>query len=216
MKKYIKWSVFILFSPILLIMILAVMLYLPPVQNWAVRHVAAYASESTGMDVTVDHVKLVFPLRLGVEGVQVLQPIDSLKNSTNLSLRGKKDTIADIRKMIVDVQLMPIFHSQVMVDQLDFDGMKVNTANFIHEARIKGNVGKLSVQAHGIDLANEHVLVENALLADAKLAVELSDTVPADTAPSENFWKINLQKLKLKNTNLTCQFIFHIFSSIYF
>ena len=76
MKKYIKWSVFILFSPILLIMILAVMLYLPPVQNWAVRHVAAYASESTGMDVTVDHVKLVFPLRLGVEGVQVLQPID--------------------------------------------------------------------------------------------------------------------------------------------
>ena len=203
MKKYIKWSVFILFSPILLIMILAVMLYLPPVQNWAVRHVAAYASESTGMDVTVDHVKLVFPLRLGVEGVQVLQPIDSLKNSTNLSLRGKKDTIADIRKMIVDVQLMPIFHSQVMVDQLDFDGMKVNTANFIHEARIKGNVGKLSVQAHGIDLANEHVLVENALLADAKLAVELSDTVPADTAPSENFWKINLQKLKLKNTNLT-------------
>lgn len=90
-----------------------------------------------------------------------------------------------------------------MVDQLDFDGMKVNTANFIHEARIKGNVGKLSVQAHGIDLANEHVLVENALLADAKLAVELSDTVPADTAPSENFWKINLQKLKLKNTNLT-------------
>lgn len=203
MKKYIKWSVFILFSPILLIMILAVMLYLPPVQNWAVRHVAAYASESTGMDVTVDHVKLVFPLRLGVEGVQVLQPIDSLKNSTNLSLRGKKDTIADIRKMIVDVQLMPIFHSQVMVDQLDFDGMKVNTANFIHEARIKGNVGKLRVQAHGIDLANEHVLVENALLADAKLAVELSDTVPADTAPSENFWKINLQKLKLKNTNLS-------------
>lgn len=79
MKKYIKWSVFILFSPILLIMILAVMLYLPPVQNWAVRQVAAYASESTGMDVTVDHVKLVFPLRLGVEGVQVLQPIDSLK-----------------------------------------------------------------------------------------------------------------------------------------
>ena len=132
MKKYIKWSVFILFSPILLIMILAVMLYLPPVQNWAVRQVAAYASESTGMDVTVDHVKLVFPLRLGVEGVQVLQPIDSLKNSTNLSLRGKKDTIADIRKMIVDVQLMPIFHSQVMVDQLDFDGMKVNTANFIY------------------------------------------------------------------------------------
>lgn len=89
-------------------LLLSILLYLPPVQNWAVKQVAAYASESTGMDISVKQVRLVFPLKLGVEGVKVLQPIDSLKNSPNLALRNKRDTVADIRKMVVDVQLLPL------------------------------------------------------------------------------------------------------------
>ena len=203
MKKFLKWGGIILFTPILLVVLLTVMLYLPPVQNWAVKKVAVYASESTGMDITVQHVKLVFPLRLGVEGVKVLQPVDSLRNSSDLTLRNKKDTVADIQAMVVDVQLMPLFSNQVMVDELNFTKLKVNTTNFIHEARIQGDVGKLSLQAHGIDLGKEYVSVDNAFLADARLSVELSDTIPPDTTPSENFWKINIQTLKLKNTDFT-------------
>ena len=203
MKKLMKWGSIILLTPILLILLLTVMLYLPPVQNWAVKQVATYASESTGMDISVQYVKLVFPLKLGVEGVKVLQPIDSLKNSPNLALRAKKDTVADIQQMVVDVQLMPLFSNQVMVDEMKFTQLKVNTTNFIHEARIKGNVGKMSLKAHGIDLGKEHVNVNDAFLADARLSVELSDTVPPDTTPSQNFWKVNIQKLKLKNTDFT-------------
>ena len=203
MKKLMKWGGIILLTPILLILLLTVMLYLPPVQNWAVKQVAAYASESTGMDISVQYVKLVFPLKLGVEGVKVLQPIDSLKNSPNLALRAKKDTVADIQQMVVDVQLIPLFSNQVMVDEMKFTQLKVNTTNFIHEARIKGNVGKMSLKAHGIDLGKEHVNVNEAFLADARLSVELSDTVPPDTTPSQNFWKVNIQKLKLKNTDFT-------------
>lgn len=51
-------------------LLLSILLYLPPVQNWAVKQVAAYASESTGMDISVKQVRLVFPLKLGVEGVR--------------------------------------------------------------------------------------------------------------------------------------------------
>lgn len=203
MKKYAKWVGVVILTPFLLIILLAVLLYLPPVQNWAVKQVASYASESMCMDISVQHVELVFPLKLGVEGVKVLQPIDSLQNSSSLVLRNKKDTVADIQKMVVDVQLMPLLRSQVMVDELNFTKMKVNTTNFIHEARIKGNVGQLRLMAHGIDLGKERVNVNDALLSDAKLSVELSDTVPPDTTPSTNFWKINLQKLKLKNTDFT-------------
>ena len=203
MKKYVKWGVGVLLTPILLIILLTVLLYLPPVQNWAVKQVAAYASESTGMDISVKQVRLVFPLKLGVEGVQVLQPVDSLKNSQNLALRNKKDTVADIQRMVVDVELLPLFEKQVMVDELNFTKMKVNTTNFIHEARIKGDVGNLRLKAHGIDLGKEHVNVNHALLSDAKLSVELSDTVPPDTTPSSNFWKINIQQLKLKDTDFT-------------
>ena len=203
MRKYAKWVGVALLIPFLLIILLAVLLYLPPVQNWAVKQVASYASESTGMDISVKEVKLVFPLKLGVEGVKVLQPVDSLRNSPNLTLRNRKDTVADIQKMVVDVQLLPLFSNQVMVDELNFTKMKVNTTNFIHEARIKGDVGKLQLKAHGIDLGKERVNVNHALIADARLSVELSDTVPPDTTPSSNYWKINIQQLKLKNTDFT-------------
>ena len=203
MKKYAKWMGIVVITPFVLILLLAVLLYLPPVQNWAVKQVASYASESTGMDISVKHVQLVFPLKLGVEGVKVLQPVDSLKNSRNLALRNKNDTVADIQKMVVDVQLLPLFSNQVMVDELNFTKMKVNTTNLIHEARIKGDVGRLQLMAHGIDLGKEHVNVNDALISDARLSVELSDTVPPDTTPSTNYWKIHLQKLKLKNTDFT-------------
>lgn len=206
MKRYAKWAGITVLTPLVLIFLLSILLYLPPVQNWAVKQVAAYASESTGMDISVKQVRLVFPLKLGVEGVKVLQPIDSLKNSPNLALKNKRDTVADIQKMVVDVQLLPLFESQVMVDELNFTQMKVNTTNFIHEARIKGNVGNLRLKAHGIDLGKEKVRVNHALLADARLSVELSDTVPPDTTPSTNFWKVNIEKLKLKNTD----FVLHM------
>ena len=201
MKKILKWMSLVVFSPILLILLLAILLYLPPVQNWAVKQVVAYASESMGMDISVEHVELVFPLKLGVEGVKALQPVDSLLNSPDVALRNKKDTVADIQRMVVDVQLFPLFSSQVMVDELNFTRMKVNTTNLIHEVRIKGDVEKLKLRAHGIDLGKEHVNVDDAYLANAKLSVELSDTVPPDTAPSTNYWKINIRRLKLKDAD---------------
>ena len=106
MKKVFKWIGIAVITPFLLMIILAVLLYLPPVQNWAVKKVAAIASEKTGMEITVEHVCLEFPLNLGLEGFRALHPNDSLPNVT--------DTIADIGKMVVDVRLWPLLDKQII------------------------------------------------------------------------------------------------------
>lgn len=98
MKRYAKWAGITVLTPLALIFLLSILLYLPPVQNWAVKQVAAYASESTGMDISVKQVRLVFPLKLGVEGVKVLQPIDSLKNSSNLALKIREIPLPTSRR----------------------------------------------------------------------------------------------------------------------
>ena len=59
-------------------------------------------------------------------------------------------------------------------------------------------MGELRLKAHGIDLSHEHVRVNTALLRDASLLVELSDTAKPDTTPSSNFWKINLDDIRLQ------------------
>lgn len=195
MKKTLKWTVGIILTPILLFFILALLLYLPPVQNWAVGKVAAYASEKIGMGISVDRVRLVFPLDLGVYGFRMTQQNDSLPQVT--------DTVADVRRLVVDVRLRPLFKKQVEVDALEFNDLKLNTADFIHEARVKGNIGRLSLSSHGIDLGKETVKVDEALLRDANVSVELSDTVPPDTTKSENRWKISVEKLDIARTGVT-------------
>ena len=144
MKKSLKWIGIAVITPILLFIILAVLLYLPPIQNWAVQKVVAVASEKTGMEITVEHVSLEFPLDLGIEGFRMLHPNDSLPNVT--------DTIADVRKLVVDVQLLPLLRKRVIIDELSLHQAKVNTNGFISDVRIKGDLDELWLYSKGIDL----------------------------------------------------------------
>ncbi|WP_092111824.1 translocation/assembly module TamB domain-containing protein [Prevotella sp. KH2C16] len=185
----------ILAIPILLILILVGLFYFPPFQNWAVRQVAAYASAQTGMEISVGHVSLDFPLNLGVDGVKVLQPRDSSS--------GAKDTIADVRHVVADVRLLPLLKGQVEIDELTFEDMKVNTAGLIHTTRIRAAVGRLSLKSHGIDLGESFVKLDEASFKNARISVELSDTVPEDTTPSTNFWKIQLDSVHFHQTDFT-------------
>lgn len=194
-RKVVKLAVGIILSPFILFIILTVLLYIPPIQNWIVRQVTTYASEQTGMDISVDHVKLIFPLDLGVEGFKMIQ--------TNDSIPGIKDTVADVRKLVVDVQLWPLLKKKVEIDALEFNDVKLNTADFVHEARVKGAVGRLYLKSHGIDLGKETIRVNDMSLADANVNVELSDTVPPDTSKTENNWKISVDKLNISKTKVS-------------
>lgn len=194
MKKALKIIGVIFIVLTALFFTLAVLLYLPPFQNWAVRQVASSASEKTGMEITVERVNLSFPLDLAVRGVKVIRQNDSLPQV--------KDTIADIKKTIVDVQLLPLFCGKVEVDELNISSIKLNTVDFVPSARVKGYAGNIRLISHGIDLNKQNVILNKVLLNDADFDVQLSDTAKEDTAKTENFWKINLKQLQLKNTKV--------------
>ena len=63
-RKWLKWVVWILLTPIILFAILMVLLYIPPVQNLIRKQATAIASEATGMDISVERIDLRFPLNL--------------------------------------------------------------------------------------------------------------------------------------------------------
>lgn len=194
-KKCMKWGIAILLAPILLVVLIAVLLYVPPVQNWAVRQVASYASEKTGMDISVEHVKLVFPLDLGVEGLRITQQNDSLPQV--------HDTIADARRLVANIRLLPLFRKNVEIDRLDFRDVTMNTADFVKSARVKGHVGRLTLESHGIDLGKEQLRLNAAAIAGANVDVALSDTVPEDTTKTPTYWKIFVDALQVAHTGVT-------------
>lgn len=181
--------------PILLIVLLLALLYFPPFQNWAVRQVTAYASTSTGMEISVERVGLDFPLDLGIDGVKVFQARDSSS--------VERDTIADVRHVVADVRLLPLLRGRVEIDALALEGAKVNTAGLIPAARIRAVVEKLALKAHGIDFGESLVRLDEVDFKDARISVELSDTVPEDTTPSVNPWKIHLDLVRFNKTDFT-------------
>ncbi len=179
MKKALWWILGVLLSPVLLFVVLTVLLYLPPVQNWAVDKVAEIVSEKTGMQITVGEVRLAFPLDLSIDRFQ---------------MRQQGDTIADVERMVVDVQLLPLFSKTVVINQLEVTNTSLNTASLVEAARVKGRFGRLFVSSKGIDLDEQTVEANGTRLENAFLDVQLNDSVPEDTTTSENLWKIHVDE----------------------
>ena len=177
----------ILLSPVLLFVLLTILIYLPPVQNWLVDKVAAYASEETGMEITVDHVDLSFPLDLGVDGIRVIH---------------QPDTIADVERLVVDVQLVPLFGGKVVVNQLEIKNTQLNTNGFVEAAKVKGRFSRLFVKSDGINLHRETIEVNGAWLEDAQLDIALNDSVPEDTTTSQNRWKIHIDEARVQHSDI--------------
>ena len=85
-RKWIKWVSWILLTPILLFVVLMVLLYVPPVQNFLRKQATSYASEATGMQINVGRIDLRFPLNLLVRDVEVIQVPDTLLTLGSFSL----------------------------------------------------------------------------------------------------------------------------------
>jgi len=188
MKKVFWWIIGILLSPVLLFVILVALLYLPPVQNWAVDKAAAIASEESGMQISVDHVQLSFPLDLSVDGVKVIH---------------QNDTIALVENMVVDAQLMPLFQSRLVINKIEILNTQLNTNGFVDAALVKGRFKRLFVASRGIDLNHQTVELNGAQLEEAQLDITLRDSVPEDTTTTETLWKIHADSLSIVRSQLT-------------
>ena len=179
-------------SVVALFLLLAIALYIPPIQNFAVHKVADYASEKTGMKLRVERVRLAFPLDLAL---------------INTFASQKGDTVVDARSVRVNVALLPIFKSRVDVEGLEIYDSKINTVDFISDTQIKGRVGELKIRSHGIDLANSLVNIDGGRLANANVTVLLSDTAKEDTTPKKpTVWKIRLDRFGIANTAVSLRF----------
>ena len=187
MKKAFWWILGILLTPVLLFVVLTLLLYLPPVQNWAVDKVAEVASEKTGMQISVGHVNLSFPLDLSIDNFKVIH---------------EGDTIADMDHMTVDVQLWPLLKKKVIINELEITDTKLNTNGFVDAACVKGDFKRLFLTSKGIDLDKQTVEVNGAMLENARLEVQLCDSVPEDTTTTQNLWKIHADSLTVIQSDL--------------
>lgn len=189
-KKALKWLGITVATPIALFLLLAILLYIPPVQNFAVHQVANYLSGNLGMDVRIDKVRLAFPLDLAVHHMTAVEKGDTLLNADRLRL---------------NVKLMPLFEGRADVDGLELYGLVIDTKSYISDTRIKGHAGQLTAAAHGVDWEKELVSLDHARLHDADIYVTLSDTAKKDTTESKAKWNIAVKKVDIERSKVHLQ-----------
>ena len=192
MGKAKKLLLALVLSPLVLFVVLTFLLYLPPVQQWMVGKVTDYVSENTSFKARVGKVRLAFPLDLSLQDVLLTQ--------AGKSIQQPVDTIADVRNLVAGVQLLPLFSGKVVVDGVDLRDARINTAQLVDAACVKGRVGRLYLRSDEILLKRDYAEVTYAMLKDADVKVALNDSVPEDTSKTENHWKINLRTLRVVNT----------------
>ena len=199
-------------SPVLLALLLIVLLYLPPVQRWAVDRASEWLSEEMKMDVTVSRVGLRFPLNLYMNDLLAVRLNDNENDNDNdndndneNSLMAyeltslKRDTIADAKALDVRVQLWPLLKGRIEVDRVQLEEAKVNTLDLIEAVGIKGKVGLLTLASHGVDLNTGEVRVNYVILQDTDVDVALADSTTKDTTESQPAaWKIQLDRVQFE------------------
>ena len=189
-KKALKWLGITVATPIALFLLLAILLYIPPVQNFAVHQVANYLSGNLGMDVRIDKVRLAIPLDLAVHHMTAVEKGDTLLNADRLRL---------------NVKLMPLFEGRADVDGFELYGLVIDTKSYISDTRIKGHAGQLTAAAHGVDWEKELVNLDHARLHDADIYVTLSDTAKKDTTESKAKWNIAVKKVDIERSKVHLQ-----------
>ena len=185
-KRWVKWLTIALLSPVVLCLLLILLLYIPPVQNYVVHRVCETLSDSTGLSFNVERVRLSFPLDLSVQGVSADQRGDSV-------LRAKE--------LVLSVEFWPLLCGQANVNGLKLHDAGINTRDLVSNTQIIGTINDFSADLHGVNWKDNLVNVDAATLADANLTVLLCDTAAEDTTKGAP-WVIDVEKIGVQRSEL--------------
>lgn len=186
-KKILKWLGIVILTPIALFLLLAILLYLPPVQNFAVHRVAENLSESMNMDIRVKKVRLAFPIDLAIHQVVAIE---------------KRDTLFALNSLRLNVKMWPLLQGKAVVDGFGAYGLNIDTKSYIADTHIKGKAEELVAEANPIDWVNEFINVQRVKLRNADFDIALSDTAQKDTTSTPTRWRIEVAKANMENARV--------------
>lgn len=195
MNVWIKRICIFCLIPIILAVILSILLYIPAFQNFAVKQATYYASKSTGMHIGIERIRLSFPIKLNIHGIEVIQ--DTVPT----------DTLFMLEDLNISIRPIPLLSKELLVESVGLKNLRVNTGKLIDGIEVKGFIGDFLARADRISLATEKATLNNLSVSDATVTVFITEpSTPPDTTTSEPVnWLLRLQKIDLTRVALALQ-----------
>lgn len=186
--KRILWIVAgIALSPVLVVAMLALLLYVPSVQRWVVDVATGYAIEQTGWDISIGRVRLCPLLDIDLQEVSI--------HSGELGL--------EVGHLVVDLDLSSIFSLEMGIEGIDFESTSVDTKKLVPEMRVRGYIKHFHLDSKLISFDKRHAELTQAGIKEADIDIEMQDTMVVDTSQSEPLmWTISLGNIAIENSHV--------------
>ena len=187
MKRALKWASALILTPVLLIVILMAVFYIPPVQRWVVKEISEYASEQSGLDITMEKATISFLLDLDLHNL-------------NVSDHGKD--VLNVEKAVVDLNLWRILALKIGVEAVELQNGNVDTRELIATLRLKGKLKDFNLRADNVDLKHNSIILNGANITGCDLDIALKDTTIIDTTESVVTWGFDIEKVAIKESRI--------------
>lgn len=186
LKKILKYTFRTLLVILLVLMLVPALLYIPAVQDFVRGKAVGYASRTLGMDLSVERLRLSFPLRLSVD---------------NTLLTDKGDTLLSCGHLSLDVAVWPLLRKEVAVRSLELAKLAAHYRDSTAGMDLKVAAGQFAVNDCRVGLPAKTVGISRIALTDGDVFLNTAESAPAEKADSAAAlpWQIDVGKLTVAN-----------------
>lgn len=186
LKKILKYTFRTLLVILLVLMLVPALLYIPAVQDFVRGKAVGYASRTLGMDLSVERLRLSFPLRLSVD---------------NTLLTDKGDTLLSCGHLSLEVAVWPLLRKEVAVRSLELAKLAAHYRDSTADMDLKVAAGQFAVNDCRVGLPAKTVGISRIALTDGDVFLNTAESAPAEKADSAAAlpWQIDVGKLTVAN-----------------
>lgn len=175
---------------LIVVLLIPVLLYVPFVQDLAVKVAEKVVHDKTGMDVGIGQLRLKFPLDLSLENVYVVE--------------ASGDTMVRARRAIADVKLLPLLKLDVRLNRLQLNDAYYRMLSADSSMTLKVNAGLLEVDdKSSFNLAANELTLNRVKLKNGRLRLYMDvwkqKQEPDTASPASKPMKIIANNVEMEN-----------------
>lgn len=177
---------------LIVILLIPILLYIPPVQNFAVKTAAKIVADKTGMKIGIERLRLKFPVDLSINGLSVIE--------------ASGDTMVMAKEAIADVKLRPLLSLDVQINRLQLKDVYYRMLSTDSSMLMTLRAGLLDVDSKSsANIKTSNISINEATLKDGHIFIGMDvwkqKPTPNDTTSTPFY--ITAKKLKLDNVSFT-------------
>lgn len=175
----------------IVILIIPLLVYIPPVQTFLKDIACNVVKKSTGMDVEIEKFRLKFPLDVSLQGVTAVEE--------------SGDTLASVKELIADVKLLPLIDLDVKVKRLQLNQGYYHMVSADSSMIMNIRAGFLDVDSKSsVSISKSEILLNKVLMRDGDISLYMDvwkkKPTPADSIATTPFY-IKASDLKMENVS---------------